>query len=251
MQAIWNIISSTVRSDRAGPLPRFSGGGRTRDLTVVRRAAARGLRLTVDPRDGVVRLSLGTRAPIKPALSWAEGKRAWVEGELARLPQPRPILPGMIVPLGGDDLILDWDPARRRAPMVSDGVLLVGGPPDTLAARVLRFLRAEALRVLTDETRALAAAHDITVGAVGVGDPRGRWGSCAASGDIRYSWRLVLAPRFVLSATVAHEVAHRVHMNHGRDFHRLAAQLNGTDPGPARAWLRTHGAALHWFGREG
>jgi len=85
---------------------------------------------------------------------------------------------------------------------------------------------------------------------VTIGDPKGRWGSCASSGAIRYSWRLILAPGWVRRATVAHEVAHRVHMNHAPVFHALVAELLEDHPTPARAWLRTHGAALHWFGRS-
>ncbi|WP_156454078.1 M48 metallopeptidase family protein, partial [Sphingomonas sp. CCH15-F11] len=59
-----------------------------------------------------------------------------------------------------------------------------------------------------------------------------------------------LAPPFVLEATAAHEVAHRVHMNHGPAFHALVAQLLDDDPAPAMAWLRRHGATLHWIGRS-
>jgi predicted metal-dependent hydrolase len=231
------------------------------------------MRLTVDPRDGVVRLTLGTRAALRPALAWAAEKRGWVEAELARMPQPRPILPGMAFKLGDDDVQIDWLETRRRTPMLSAAVgyhlvqeegtsvwhppqdahvrLLVGGPRDQLGARVLRFLRAHAAKVLAEETRTLAAVHNITVGRIGVGDPKSRWGSCAASGDIRYSWRLILAPSFVRQSTVAHEVAHRVHMNHGRAFHRLAAEMTEGDPAAARRWLRAHGPALHWFGRDG
>ena len=50
-------------------------------------------------------------------------------------------------------------------------------------------------------------------------------------------------------ATAAHEVAHRVHMNHSAAFHALVATLYGRDPAAERAWLRRHGASLHWFGR--
>ncbi|WP_294296983.1 M48 family metallopeptidase, partial [uncultured Sphingomonas sp.] len=89
----------------------------------------------------------------------------------------------------------------------------------------------------------------VTVSAVGVGDTRSRWGSCASTGAIRYSWRLILAPPAVRRATVAHEVAHRVHMNHSPAFHALVADLYGRDPTPERRWLKTNGAALHWFGR--
>ena len=112
------------------------------------------------------------------------------------------------------------------------------------------WLRRAALDLLSRETDEIAARAEVAVSKVVVGDARGRWGSCASSGVIRYSWRLVLAPSFVRRATVAHEVAHRVHMNHGPAFHALAAELFGDDPAPARAWLRQHGAGLHWYGRD-
>jgi predicted metal-dependent hydrolase len=105
--------------------------------------------------------------------------------------------------------------------------------------------------VLVAETRTLADAHGIGVGSVTVGDPRSRWGSCTAAGDIRYSWRLIMAPSTVRHATVAHELAHRVHMDHGGAFHALVAELLGADPAPARAWLRRHGSSLYWVGAPG
>ncbi len=248
MQAIWNIISSTGSSDPA--LPSFSGGGRTRALTVVRRASVRGMKLSVDPRDATVRLTLGTRAALRPALRWAVDKRSWVETELARLPQPRPIVPDMQFDLAGVPVRIEWRADWLRRVVLHGDVLSLGGPLDQLSTRVLRFLRGHALTILGAETHSLAAAHGISVVSVGVGDPRGRWGSCASSGDIRYSWRLILAPDEVRRATVAHEVAHRVHMDHSRAFHDLVARLHGTDPAPARRWLRAHGTALHWFGRD-
>ncbi len=253
MQAIWNIISSTVSSEPV--LPVFSGGGRTRALTVVRRASVNGMKLSVDPRDATVRLTLGKRAALKPALGWVADKRAWVEGELARLPQGQPIVPDMVFGLGDKVVRLNWNASYPRSPKLVRGndeqVLQVGGPRDQLSGRVLRFLRSHALETLENDTRALSDAHDIIVSNVGVGDPRGRWGSCASSGDIRYSWRLILAPDEVRRATVAHEVAHRVHMNHSRAFHDLVAELHGGNPSSARRWLRAHGTALHWFGRVG
>ena len=70
----------------------------------------------------------------------------------------------------------------------------MGGPEETIGPRLARWLKAEALALLDAESRALAAAHDISVTSVAVGDPRGRWGSCAADGRLRYSWRLIMMP---------------------------------------------------------
>ena len=228
----------------------FAAGGRVRPLTVRRSPVARGLRLSVDPRDGTVRLSLPTRAAIRPALAWVENKRGWIEQALAALPPPQPIEPGGTIPFEGAPVVIDWDAGAPRRPLLAEGRLRVGGPRDALGQRVLRWLRAEAASRLTAETRALAARAGVTVGRIGVGDPRARWGSCSAAGDLRYSWRLILAPPAVREATVAHEVAHRLHMDHGPAFHAAVARLLGRDPAAERRWLRAHGSALYWLGRD-
>jgi len=216
---------------------------------MVRRvASARRMRLAVDPRDGAVRLTLPQRASEAKARLWAEGQRAWVEHQLGRLPAPCPIEPGGTIPFRGETLPIDWAPRYPRTPFLDDGRLIVGGPPEGVARRVLTWLRREALRVLDAETNVMAARAGVEVGRVSIGDPRTRWGSCSQSGDIRYAWRLILAPPFVLTATVAHEVAHRLHMDHGRGFHAAEARLLEADPAPARAWLRAYGAALYWVG---
>ena len=250
-KCIWWIVTIFNNSgfNNSGSDLVFTGGGRAQPLVIIRRRGAKGMRLSIDPRDASVRLSLPLRAPLRPALTWAAGKRAWIEAELARMPSGQPIIPGMEFLVAGDAVRLDWAVDHPRMPRLMPGVLRVGGPLDQMPARVLRFLKRHALDTLTRETRDLAAAHDIRIVKVGVGDPKSRWGSCASSGDIRYSWRLILAPGHVRLATVAHEVAHRVHMNHSREFHALVATLFGANPAPARRWLRANGTALHWFGR--
>ena len=227
----------------------FSGGGRTRELQIVRRPGTRAMRLSVDPRDASVRLSMPPRAALRPALAWAATKRGWVEAQLAKLPAPQPIAPGMVFDLLGQPVRVDWSPDHPRSPKLIDGVLRIGGPLESLDSRLTRWLKAEALRVLDAETRQLCAAHRLAITTIGIGDPRGRWGSCSSSGAIRYSWRLILAPPGVLSATVAHEVAHLVHLDHSPAFHAEVARLYGKAPIAERRWLKTNGTALNWFGR--
>jgi predicted metal-dependent hydrolase len=214
-------------------------------------SAARAMRLRVDRRTGDVLLTIPRRASRRKALEWAEGHRAWIESQLALVPPPRPLAPGAELPLHDRPHVIDWSPGRPRTPRLAEGRLIVGGPLENLEARLLRWLKRHALDLLVAETAEFAAKAGVAVVRVGVGDTRSRWGSCSASGGIRYSWRLIFAPDWVRRATVAHEVAHRVHMNHGPDFHALVEQLLGADPRPARAWLRNHGPSLHRIGRTG
>jgi predicted metal-dependent hydrolase len=218
-------------------------------VEIVRHPRARRCTLSIDPASGRARLVLPRRAALATALAWAEGKAGWLAEQRATLPVARPFVPGATVVVADRPVTIVRDEGRRRI-LIHDGDrLLVAGPEETIARRVEAWLRTAALDLLTDETAEFARKAGVTVSDVGIGDPRRRWGSCASSGIIRYSWRLLLAPGWVRRATVAHEVAHRVHMNHGAQFHALVATLLGEDPTPARAWLREHGAALHWFGR--
>jgi predicted metal-dependent hydrolase len=219
-------------------------------IDVRRHPRARGLRLSVDPVSGRVRLTLPQRAPLKPALAWAEEQAGWIAAQRAKLPQALPFVPGATIPLGDEDVVLDHRAGASRVPHRDGDRLVSGGPEEGFSGRIARWLRREALRVLSAETAEFATKAGVTISVVAVGDPRGRWGSCSASGAIRYSWRLILAPSWVRRATVAHEVAHRIHMNHAPAFHALVAELLESDPSPARTWLRAHGARLHWFGRE-
>lgn len=207
------------------------------------------MRLRVDPRTGAVLLTVPPRVSQKRAIAWAAGQRAWIEAALARIEPLESIGPGSEVPLFGVPQAIEWSPEWPRTPKIEDGGIRIGGPLDTLAARLLRWMKRTALDVLSRETEEYAAKAGVTVSRVAVGDPLSRWGSCSSSGTIRYSWRLILAPDNVRRATVAHEVAHRVHMNHGPDFHALVAKLFEGDPKAARMWLRREGARLHRFGR--
>lgn len=238
-RAISNIISSTVSSE-------LTLGATAVTLRVSPRA--RRLRLHVDPRTRAVTLTVPKRTSRRSALAWAAGHRAWIEAALAAIPETIRFAPDALVPLHGVAHRIDWDPARPRRIERGEGRLVAGGPAEGLDRRLLRWLKAHALDLLGRETRELAQRAGARVTRIGVGDPVSRWGSCSGSGAIRYSWRLILAPDFVRRATVAHEVAHLVHLNHGPAFHALVADLLGADPRPARAWLKREGAALHRFG---
>lgn len=222
----------------------------TAEIDIVRHARARRVRLTVDPTSGRARLTLPKRAALKPALKWAEQQAAWLAMQRARLPEGRPFAPGATLPYRGETVTIDWRADRPRRVTLDGGRLAVGGPAEGLSRRIESWLRRAALALLRQETAFFADRAGVTVAAVSIGDPRGRWGSCSSAGAIRYNWRLILAPDFVRRATVAHEVAHRIHMHHGPAFHAAAAEILGDDPAPARAWLKRNGAALHWVGRS-
>ncbi|MGD9811550.1 MAG: M48 family metallopeptidase [Sphingobium sp.] len=221
--------------------------GRDIPLIVRRYAQARGYRLRYDASAGLLRLSMPARGRVRPALEWAGSQAAWVARQLAAAPERVVMRPGILLPVEGVDREICWEAARPRMPVLDGDRIMLGGPEESVPARISRWLKRHSLEMLRRETLEIAASEDLAVTGVAIGDPRGRWGSCSSGGAIRYSWRLILAPPDVRRATVAHEVAHLLHMDHSPDFHAAHRRLLGEDPRPARAWLKRHGAALHRF----
>src|SRR5207237_6878721 len=82
---------------------------------------------------------------------------------------------------------------------------------------------------------------------ISVRDQSSRWGSCSNAGVLSFSWRLILAPPFVLDYLAAHEVAHLVELNHSRRFWRLVRCVY-PDADRAKVWLDVHGTDLHRYG---
>jgi predicted metal-dependent hydrolase len=211
--------------------------------------AARRLRLALDEPRGLLRLTVPRRVSKRAALDWAARQSEWVEAQLARIEPAEPFVSGATIPFDGREILLQWEASAPRTPQLNDNTLSCGGPEERFGERIGRWLRDEARRRLLEETRDLTARSGIADAPVSVGDAGTRWGSCSASGAIRYNWRLLLAPPAVRAYVVAHEVAHRVHLNHGPGFHALQARLYDGDVAEARLALRLIGPRLKRVGR--
>ncbi|WP_419248215.1 M48 family metallopeptidase [Sphingobium yanoikuyae] len=242
MPAIGNIILSTESSEAEILID-----GVAMPVRVRRSERARAYKLTIDGVRGELRLSLPARANLKRALGWAQGHEDWVRAQMAVTPAVTLLGDGATFPLEGREVRICWIAGATRTIRLEGDRLILGGAAESVGARVLRWLRTRAKAVLEAETLAMAQDHGLIVASVGTGDTRSRWGSCTSTGAIRYSWRLILAPAWVRRSTVAHELAHLLHMDHSPAFHAAHARIYGEDPRPARAWLKAHGAGLHRY----
>jgi predicted metal-dependent hydrolase len=221
-------------------------GDRKVPVTVRRSALARRTSLRIDAIRGVV-LVLPLKASLAEATRFVNAHRVWVAERLARLPVARPLEDGAVIPILGIDHTIRHCPQARRGVWIEEGFLNVSGLPDQVGRRVQAFLKQHARLLIGKRVAALSATFDRKPGRITVRDTRSRWGSCSARGDLSFSWRLVMAPDWVLSYVVAHELAHLVEMNHSPDFWSVVAGLC-PDAARARMWLKRHGAGLHRFG---
>ena len=212
--------------------------------------SARRLRLRFDESSGTLKLTCPARTSRRSALAWALDQGEWIDAQLARRLAPEPFESGASIPIEGRETRIVWSEKEARTPCLVGVELRCGGAQAGLSRRVESFLKAHALKVMSDEVAEFSALAGIESGAVSVGDAGTRWGSCSSTGRIRLSWRLILAPPQARRYVVAHEVAHLRHLNHGPKFKALEAELFGPGLSEARAILRRIGPRLRRIGRR-
>jgi predicted metal-dependent hydrolase len=124
------------------------------------------------------------------------------------------------------------------------GVVWVALQPRLAPAGDLdRWYREEARSLITAAVAREAPRLGVRAGRIGIRDPRTRWGSCSSSGNLSFSWRLVIAPAEVLEYVVVHELCHLRELNHSKRFYRLLDEARPSWRSEA-AWLREFGQEL-------
>jgi predicted metal-dependent hydrolase len=222
------------------------------EVTVRRHPRARRYTLRVRERDRAVVMTIPPRGSLRQAREFAERNAGWIATRMKRIPDHVPFLDGAEIPLRGVPHRVAHRPRARGAAWTeTDGegraFLCVAGGSQHVSRRVRDFLKREAKRDLSEATRRHATTLGVGIQKVGVRDTMSRWGSCSSDGALSYSWRLVLAPPFVLDYLAAHEVAHCRELNHSARFWRLVDQLT-PERRRAEAWLKSHGNSLHRYG---
>ena len=231
--------------------------GSTYKVVLKRVASARRYTLRVKNVSGEIVLTIPSRGSLKEAQAFAERQGAWIGARLRRLPQAIPFEPGAIIPLRGIAHEIVHCPGRRGTVWIEparpdlfvrgDFALCVAGDRAHVGRRVRDYLRREAKRDLEAAVLHYTREVNLPNRSVGLRDTTSRWGSCSSEGSLNFSWRLILAPAYVLDYLAAHEVAHLVHMNHSARFWKLTQKLcPATDR--AEAWLKAHGKELHRYG---
>jgi len=211
-------------------------------------ARARNLRLTLSPRDGLtVVVPRGYDPGRIPAI--LERKRTWIEAHLRRFAEdavasggngtgaaaarrPAAELPETLaLPALGESWRIAYEPANTRVVGVraeTAGQLIVyGAVGDPAACReaLKGWLRLRTREELVPWLGRLAAEQGFSFREALVRGPRTRWASCSSKGTINLSFKLLFLERGWVRCVLAHELCHRVHMNHSARFWALLGSM--------------------------
>jgi len=227
-------------------------GSQIYSIRLRRHRRARRYTLRIHPSDREAILTMPPRGTIIEAKGFAQRHGAWIAARLGRLPKAAPFLPGTVVPLRGvphkivhraGERGTVWSETRDSG----EKILCVAGGLEHIERRVLDFLKREARRDLQKAADDYADQLGVKVKRLSIRDQSSRWGSCTSAGSLSFSWRLILAPPFVLDYLAAHEVAHLIEMNHSPRFWKVVARVCAHTE-RAKKWLDAQGNDLHRYG---
>src|SRR6202035_2048485 len=227
-------------------------GSQIYSIRLRRHRRARRYTLRIHPSDREAILTMPPRRTLVDAKDFAQRHGGWIAARLGRLPKAAPFLPDTVVPLRGvAHRIVHragvrgtvWTETRDSG----ERILCVAGGAEHIERRVHDYLKREVRKYLHKAAQVYAQAMGVRVKRLSIRDQSSRWGSCTSAGSLSFSWRLILAPAFVLDYLRAHEVAHLVEMNHSARVWRVAGWVCG-HVYRAKTWLDTHGNDLHLYG---
>lgn len=104
-------------------------------------------------------------------------------------------------------------------------------------------LRKQAREIITQKALYYSSLLGVKYNRIAIKDTSTRWGSCSSLGNLNFSWRLILAPDYVLEYVVIHELCHLLEMNHSKAFWNNVASLQPSYK-ISRDWLKNHGQEL-------
>lgn len=228
--------------------------GRAIEVTMQLNRRARRLIVKVHPSTGEVTVVAPSKSAFSEALEFARTESEWIAHRLKNVPRPVAFELGARIPLRGELHVIRRGEQRSRPVWVDrsedEPIIRVSGGGEHTERRVFDFLKREARKSFDQHVMHYAAQLGVRPARITVRDTATRWGSCSSGRILSFSWRLIMAPPFVLDYVVAHEVTHLREMNHGPRFWRLLETIDGNVE-RAQRWLAQNGTALHRYAPRG
>lgn len=152
-------------------------------------ARAKTIRITVHP-DGRVVVTKPLRASAQAAHRLVAKHKDWILGQLKRV--------------------------ERRGPQKEL-------PTPRKNSSAYKAAREKARAIAHESLNALNSVYKFTYGTVSIRDQKTRWGSCSASGNLSFNYRIAYLPSELVEYLIAHELCHLKEHNHSERFWTLVA----------------------------
>jgi predicted metal-dependent hydrolase len=189
---------------------------------------------------------LTVRAPLSVSISYIDAlvhkKESWISKTMERMMarpriKRREFVPGETFLFLGDQYTLTVSAAAKSSLVLTDHFVLKADKQSQAHEIFTRWYRKEAKKIIAKQVSHYADMFVLHYRSVKISSARKRWGSCSARDNLNFSWRLVMAPMWIIDYVVIHELAHTVHKNHSRAFWKRVEEMY-PEYKKAECWLK-------------
>ncbi len=142
-----------------------------------------------------------------------------------------------------DRLVTEYTPWIRRQQEKLQERLAAQQPVVPLTGEDLQALAQQAMLYIPMRVQYYANRLGIRYGRITIRNQKTRWGSCSGKGNLNFNCLLMLTPKEVIDAVVVHELCHRRHMNHSREFYQEIYRVY-PEYDKWNRWLKENGPAI-------
>ena len=138
-------------------------------------------------------------------------------------------------PYLGEECLLEMQHARKTDIAYESGKIVIKTPfyeslerdyesdenkkaIEKLQGHLKKWYKKQAYAYISKRVEYYQSIVGVTVTDVSIKNRKSQWGSCDSNGSLTFSWRLVMARPEAIDYVVIHELCHRKHMDHSRDF---------------------------------
>ena len=164
-------------------------------------------------------------------------------------------------PYLGEERLVEMQKGKRTAIYYEDGKIVIKTPYydvlvadyeaeenksaiEKLRSDLKKWYKKQASDYITKRVDYYKDIIGMTVNSVSIKSRKTQWGSCDSNGDITFSWRLVMACPEAIDYVVIHELCHRKHMDHSREFWKLVQKFM-PDYKKQKQWLEENSVNLN------
>lgn len=200
-------------------------------------------------RNGTLIVRAPKRAPVDFINKFILDKQSWIEKrqkiaqERVLQSTPKTYTEGEVFLYLGDNYTLRITD-DMSAPLVFNGEFRLSQQHLPYARHLFtQWYKRQAYRKIKERLDWYSDLSGIKYKTITVTNARNRWGACNHKGDLRFSWRLIMAKIAVIDYIVIHELVHTIERNHSKQFWNRVRDLI-PDYKESHTWLKENGHTL-------
>jgi predicted metal-dependent hydrolase len=171
----------------------------------------------INIKQDVVELVMPSAAYFARANRFLLQNKLWLGNKLALMPIPQSLITAEGIKL----LDRQYFIKHEGRPGIYENYIVHNNLSQKLILLIKNFLWQE----ISNFASFMAKEIEVTYHKINIKDTSSRWGSCSSKKNLAFSWRLALAPRFVMEYVVIHELCHLIEFNHSKKFWQLVAKF--------------------------